>query len=185
MCQTYNMWFHLTHGLLLPVTSFCFHCNSPHQMGSDLQGMDTVQKAESSHRLCSRPGGSTLLHYEHLCKCNLNEAWLNHSMGRQSKKNSKTALQREAGEPWVVTGHLISCQNFLITAHHFSVFLLYLSWNESLMTVKPIAQSWWLDAIFKISFNRTKLSWNGRGRWLNCSGFSSFPVKWIAGLHFL
>ena len=141
VCPTHNMRFHLTHGLLLQVTSFCFHCNSPHLMGSGLQGMHTVQKAESSHRLCSRPVGNFFIMSIYANEHNLNEAWLNHSMGRQSKKSSKKALQREAGEPWVVTGHCISCQNFLITAHHLSVFLLYLSWNESLMMVKPIAQS--------------------------------------------
>lgn len=54
---------------------------------------------------------------------NLNEAWLNYSIGRQSKKNSKEALQREAGEPRRGAGNWPS--HFLPQLSHHSTPLLF------------------------------------------------------------
>ena len=128
VCQAHIMWFHLMHGLLLPITSFsCSHYDSPLRMRSGPQGTDTAQKAQTTGFVPGQMGIHFFIMRVNANEHNLNEAWLNYSIGRQSKKHSKEALQREAGEPRVVTGHLISCQNFRITVHHFCFSALSIS----------------------------------------------------------
>lgn len=122
VCQAHIMWFHLMHGLQLPVTSFCSHYDSPLRMRSGPQGMDTAQKAQSNHRLCSRPGGNTLLHYESECKWaqfKWSLAQLLHRKAKQEKfKRSLAERSRRAtGGNWP--------SHFLPELSHHSTPLLF------------------------------------------------------------
>lgn len=145
MCQTYNMWFHLIHGLLLTSHSFCFHCSSPHQMGSGLQEWTQCRRQKVATGFVP---GQLGIHF-FIMSIYANAIWMKPTSITQWESKARRIPKSLAERGWRAMGGNWPAHFLPEPSHHSTpllCFLLYLLWNENVWQYAA-AQSWWLDAI--------------------------------------